>query len=140
MRKKLAVGVVAAVAVAGGGVAWAALGGFLVTPNLVQGLVVGSGSVSCQTGGVTFTVPTPTWSNTAGDYMVSTLNYSGINTTCVNLGTADLVLNITSGGTNSLANATATNMSTAAGTLNLSTAIPYDDAVSGRYVYFVKDN
>ena len=131
---------VAALGAAAGGVAYAVIGGTLAVPDLSIGLVTGQGSNSCQTTAITFTVPSPTWSNVVGDYVVSSIDYSGITTPCVNLGTADLTLNITaSGGTNSLTNATALNMSNASGTLILSTAITYSDATTGRYNWTVKN-
>lgn len=140
MKRSIIVGaVIGTVAVAGAGVAWAVLSGVVVVPDAIQGIATGGGANSCQTGAVTFTVPDPTWSNSAGDYTVSTIGYSGINTQCVNLGTADLILNITDGSPTSLANATATNMSSSSGTLTLSTPIPFDDATTGTYRYLVKD-
>ena len=140
MKKTLAIGLTTVAVVAAGGVAWAALGGFVSVPDVVQGVATGGGGGSCQVTSVTFTVPTPTWDNTMGDYAVTTIGYSGITTQCVNLGTADLVLNLTNGGTQSLATATASNMSSASGTLTLSTAVSFDDASSGTYNYLVKDN
>ena len=140
MRKTLAVGLTAGVALAAGGVAWAVLGGFVAVPDVVQGIATGGGSGSCQGNAVTFTVPDPTWDNSMGDYAVTQVAYSGISTQCVNLGTADLVLNLTNGSTQSIATATASNMSAATGTLTLSTAVSFDDATSGTYNYLVKDN
>ncbi len=140
MRTKLVIGLTVGGLVAATGVAWAVLGGVLITPDAVQGIVTGGGSGSCQNSGVTFTVPDPTWSNTDGDYVVASIGYSGIATACVSLGTADLVLNITDGSPTSIATATASNLSSANGTLTLSTAISFDEATTGQYRYLVKDN
>lgn len=81
------------------------------------------------------------WDNTIGDYAVSNIAYSGITTTCQNLGTADLVLNLTipPSGT-SIANATATNMSAGSGALILNNSISYADAANADYNFFVRDN
>lgn len=139
MKKKLVAAVAGFGVVATAGAAWAFLGGQVVVPDGIQGLVQGSGPVSCQTGGVTFTVPDPVWNSSAQDYVVSTIGYSGITTACVNLGTADLLLNVTSGGA-TVTSAQATNMSSASGTLTLTTPLDFDTATSGQYNYFVRDN
>ena len=140
MKKKLVGALVAGGTLVTASTAWALLSGVLVTPDVVQGLINGGGSGSCQTGGITFTVPEPTWSNTDGDYMISAIAYSQIAAACVTLGTADLVLNITDGSTNSIANATATDMGNTSGNLTLSNSITFDEATTGQYFYLVKDN
>lgn len=143
MRKGVVFGISAAGAALLAGAAFAVVSGFVVTPDIDTGSVSGSGgSNSCQAGsGVTFTVPNPTWSDTLGDYAVSTINYSGITSTCTGLGTADLTLNITiPPATSSIANATASNISSATGSLTLSTPITYSDAANGDYNFIVKDN
>lgn len=140
MKKKIIVTAAVGGTLAISGIAWATLSGVLVTPDVVQGLINGGGSGSCQTGGITFTVPEPTWSNSDGDYMVSDIAYSQIAAACVTLGTADLVLNITDGSTNSIANATASDMGNTSGNLTLSNSITFDEAVTGQYFYLVKDN
>lgn len=141
MKRLLIAGLTAVGVVAAGGVAWAMLGGTIVLPDISQGFAQGGGGGGCQTSSVTFTVPDPTWSNTAGDWMVSTIGYSGISTVCVNLGTADLQLTLTADNQqNAAATATATNMGSSSGTLTLSSAVPFDTATSGDYYYLVKDN
>lgn len=140
MKRAAVAGLTAAGVLAAGGVAWAVLGGSLLVPDAVQGVIQGGGSGSCQTGGLTFTIPSPTWDNQMGDYAITTVAYSGVSTQCVNLGTADLIVNLVNGGTNSIATATASNMSSATGTLTLNNAVSFDDATSGTWNYLVKDN
>jgi len=139
MKKKVLAGVLTVGIVAVAGVAFAALGGILNVPNAVQGLVAGSGSASCQTNAVTFTVPDPTFSNSAGTYQISTLDYSGITQACQTLETADLDVRLWSNGT-TLASGTALNMTTGSGTITLSNAVEFDAAANAQYIYLVTDN
>lgn len=139
MKTKLIGALIASGIVLTASTAWALLSGVLVTPDVMQGLINGTGSGGCQTGGVTFEVPDPVWDNTLGDYMITSIGYDQIATACVSLGTADLVLNITDGGPSSITTATATNMQSSSGTLTLSNPISFDDATTGQYSYIVKD-
>lgn len=139
--KRVAIGAAIVVLVIGvAGVAWALLGGSVTSPDISIGRATGTGSTSCQTQAVNFDVPPPTWDSTLGDYAVTTVDYAGIESACVSLTTADLLLTITpSGGSTVLATASATDMSASSGTLTLSTAISFDDASTGSYEYLVKD-
>jgi len=139
MRKRVITGLATVGIVATAGVAFAALGGILNVPNLVQGLVVGGGTTSCQTNAVTFTVPEPTFDNTLGKYQISTLGYSGITTTCQNLETADLDVRLWRNGA-TLASGSASNMTSGSGTITLSNSVDFDDAVNAQFIYLVKDN
>ena len=141
MRKAAVGGIVVVGFVAGAGVAWAALGGILNVPDVLSGVAAGPGAVSCQSGStVTFDVPTPTWDNVTGEYSVSTLDYSGITNTCVTLGTADLLVNVTLQGSNSsVANAQSLNMGSASGTLVLSSSVAYDDLIVGDINFLVRN-
>jgi hypothetical protein len=139
MKKRIIAGVTTVGIVGAAGVAFAALGGFLNVPDAVQGLVSGNGAASCQTNGVTFTVPDPTWNNTLGTYEVSTLGYSGISTTCQNLGTADLDVRVWNGSV-TLASGVVSNMVSGSGVISLSNPVEFDAAVNANYIYLVKDN
>lgn len=139
MKKKLVTGLVAVGVVGSAGIAYATIGGFLNLPGIVQGIATGNGSNSCQTGPVTFTVPDPTWSNSASDYIVSSLDYSGISTPCVTLATADLEVQVLAAG-QSVASATASNMQASTGTLTLSSPVPYGQMQAATVNYLVKDN
>lgn len=137
-RKALIVGI------AGGsillaGAAWAAIGGFVQVPDAVTGLANGNGSASCQTSPITFDVPEPTFDTNTNRYVVSTVGYSGINTTCTILQTADLVVTITNGSSTVYATATASNMTSTNGTLNLSSDIEFEDAASADYNFLVRN-
>jgi len=138
MRKKVIAGVATVGIVGTAGMAFAALGGILNVPDVVQGLVSGGGASSCQTNAVTFTVPDPTFDNTLGKYQISTLGYSGITTTCQNLGTADLDVQLWDGTT--LSSGSAVDMTSSSGTITLSNSVDFDDAVNADYIYLVKDN
>lgn len=137
MKRTAAVAVPIAL-VAAGGVAWAALGGVVYLPDVVQGLATPNGGNSCQTSALSFTVPTPTWDATLGDYAVTTLDYSGVSQICQNQGTADLQVRLVNAN-NTLATATALNLQTNGGTLTLSQAVTYDAATSADYVYLVSN-
>jgi hypothetical protein len=140
MRKRVIAGVATVGIVGAGAVAWAALGGIVNVPDVVQGIAQGGGASSCQTTAVTFDVPEPTWNNSLGTYAVSTIGFSGITSACVTLGTADLLLTLTNNnGQTIYATATASNMSATSGTLNLSQPVPFDLATSGSFNYLVRN-
>ena len=143
--KRRTIGIATAVVALGAastGVAWAILGGTVTAADIAQGVASGGGSNSCQTGGLTFTVPSPTWSNSDGTYNVSTIDYSGLSAACVTLGTADIVLNLTASGQAgpSIASGTVTNATATTGTITLSTALSYDSAQSATYRYLVEND
>ena len=141
VKKLVVIPAVAVGDLAAGGIAWATLGGAITGTDVITGIATGTGSNSCQTGGLTFDVPSPTWNNSAGDYVVSTVDYSGIATACVNLGTADLIITVTANGsTQSIATATASNLSSATGTLSLSTPVSFDEITNGRIYYLVENS
>lgn len=139
-RKKLTAALATVGVLAVGGVAFAALSGLVVVPDVITGLAQGPGAVSCQGSSVTFTVPDPTWNPSLGEYAVTTIDYSNIATTCVNLGTADLVLTITPANTSTvLALGTATDMGASAGSITLSQALPFDTAAGADFQYLVRN-
>jgi hypothetical protein len=138
-RKKLIVPLVVVGTVTAVGVAFAAIGGFVQVPDAITGLATGGGSSSCQTTSITFTVPEPTFDATVNQYTVSTIDYSGISPACVTLGTADLIVTITNGGSTVYATATASNMNASFGTLNLSSDIEFEDATSASYNFLVRN-
>lgn len=135
MKKWIAAAVPVGV-VAAGGIAWAALGGVVYLPDVVQGIATSNSPNSCQNSALSFTVPTPTWSNSLQDYAVTTVDYSGVTTQCQNLATADLELRVVVNNS-TMATASAANLTTATGTLTLSQAITYDAATSADFVYLV---
>ena len=138
MKKWIATAVPVAV-IASGGIAWAILSGTVVLPDVSQGVASTVGGGSCQGAtSVNFTVPTPTWDNAGAEYVVSTLNYSNISTPCVNLGTADLQVYVTANGA-TIGSATASNLSSATGTLTLSQPIAYADITTASYSYLVSE-
>lgn len=141
VSRGIVAGLVAFAVAVTAGIAYALITANVVTPSLDVGAGQGTGGTSCQTGSaITFTWPTPTWSNVEGDYLVSTLEYSNITSACVTLGTADMTVNIVaSGGTTSVANATASNMGAATGTLNLSTPLTFDVATNAAIKFYVKN-
>jgi hypothetical protein len=139
-RKKIVAGVIVVGVVATAGVAFAAIAGFVQVPDAVTGLAAGGGSASCQTTPITFEVPEPTFDTSVNQYTVSTIDYSGISSTCVTLGTADLVVTITDGSTTVYATATASNMALSTGTLTLSQGIEFEAAASASYNFLVRDN
>jgi ethanolamine utilization protein EutP (predicted NTPase) len=136
-RKKVIIPIAVVGIAATATAAFAALGGFLNVPSAIQGLVAGGGAASCQTTAVTFTVPDPSYVN--GEYVISTIGYSGISSACVDLGTADLNLNIWDG-TSTLASGDAINMTSTSGVITLSSAVDFDESVNATYIYLVKDN
>lgn len=140
MRKRIIGGVVAVGIVASAGVAWAVLGGTVTAPDVITGLANGGGSNSCQSGGLTFTLPSPTWDNSTGGYVISSVSFSGLSTACVNLGTADVVLNLTTGNSStSIATGTALNAQASSGTINLGTPLDFDIANNANYHYLVRN-
>mgnify|MGYP000597852771 CR=1 FL=1 len=136
MRKRTALVAVPVALLAAGGVAWAALGGVVYLPDVVQGIATGNGGNSCQTSALSFTVPTPTWSNSLQDYAVSTVDYSGVTQICQNQATADLELRLVVNNS-TVATASAANLQTVGGTLTLSQEVTYDAATSADFVYLV---
>jgi hypothetical protein len=142
MKKLIVIPAVGVGILAAGGVAWAILGGTVTAADIAQGIASGGGSNSCQTGGLSFTVPAPTWSDSDGNYMVSTIDYSNLSSACVNLGTADIVLNLTASGNSgpSIASGTETDAQASTGTINLSTPLSYDAAQSATYRYLVENS
>lgn len=143
MKRKTIIGGIVTVGVLGTTtVAWAFITGILNVPNTVQGLVQGGGAVSCQSGSaVVFDVPEPTWNNSIGSYTVSTLDYSNITTSCVNLGTADLIVNITTSGSNSsIAAGQANNLGSATGTIVLSQPVEFDVITTANINFLVQND
>ena len=141
MNKKK-VGIISAVgitAVAGAGVAFAAIAGFVQVPDAVTGFANGGGSNSCQTTAVTFVVPEPTFDSSVNQYTVSTIDYTGISATCISLGTADLLLTVTNGSSLVYATASATNMNSGGGTLTLSANIEFEAATSADYNFLIRN-
>jgi hypothetical protein len=139
-RKKIVAGVVVVGLVASAGVAFAAIAGFVQVPDAVTGFANGTGSTSCQTTAITFEVPEPTFDTSVNQYTVSTIDYSGISSTCVTLGTADLVVTVTNGSSTVYATATASNMTLSTGTLTLSQDIEFEDSASASYNFLVRNN
>lgn len=130
--------VVGSVAVAG--VAWAALTATITVPAISTGFGTAPGSSSCQTAPVTFEVPSPTWSPQLGDYAVSSIAFGSITSTCVNIGTADLILTVTMPNSNAqIATGTASNLSSSSGTITLSNAIPFELASEADYYFLVRN-
>lgn len=139
-RKKLTAALATVGVLAVGGVAFAALSGLVVVPDVITGEATGPGATSCQNSGVTFTVPSPTWNPTQGAYAVTSIDYSGISSICVNLGTADMVLTITPPNASTvLASGTATNMGAATGSITLNQPLPFDTAAGASYEYLVRN-
>lgn len=138
-KKTIFGGVIVTGLVASMGVAWATLSGILVVPDAISGAVQGNGASSCQTAAVTFTVPDPTFSVSSQDYVVSTIDYSGISTSCVQLGSADLLLNLTLGNSG-LTSGQISNLTASSGTINLEAEVPFSDVTSARFNYLVRDN
>ena len=140
-RKRAVVGTLVTVSVvAMAGAAWAYITSTASAPGFNTGAATTSTVASCQAGAIAFTWPSPTWSDTAGDYMVTTLDYSGIDAACVTLATADLQVNVSlTGSTTSASNATALNMSAATGTLTLSTPLAFNDVSTSDVNFYVKN-
>lgn len=140
MKRKLAVGVAGGLVLGVAGAAAAAvLSGSIIVPDVVDGLIQGPGSSSCQSNGLTFTMPDPTWDNGVGDWAISTLDYSGVTNVCVNLATADLQLKIVDGNS-VLASASATNMGATSGTLNLSQPVAFSLAANADFRWIVSNS
>lgn len=139
MRKVAIVGLTAAAAVAGATVAWAVFTANIVVPAINTGQGTGVQPSSCQTSQITFTVPDPTFSASAGEYQITTLDYSGIDTACINLGTADLNVNMVNGST-LLADGTASNMGAASGSITLSAPVEFDMAAQADYRFMVSNS
>ena len=137
MKKLIAIPAVGMGVLAAGGIAWAALGGFVNVPDVIQGAATGQGASSCQTSALTFTLPEPTWDAATTDYVVTSISYSGISTPCVNLATVDLELRIVSG-SQTLATATEANLSSSSGSMSLTPAVSFDTAANAEFVYLVK--
>lgn len=142
MKKLIVIPAVGVGVLAAGGIAWAVLGGTVTAADIAQGVASGGGSNSCQTGGLVFTVPAPTWSNTDGDYMVSTIDYANLSSACVTLATADIVLNLTASGNSgpSISSGTETDAQASTGTITLTTPLTYDAAQSATYRYLVENS
>lgn len=139
MRKKIIGGVVVVGLIASAGVAWAAITGIVNVPDVVQGIGSGGGASSCQTSAVVFDVPEPTWNNTVDDWAVTSIDFSGITTACVNLGTADLLVTITDGGGTVLADGQSLNMGASSGSIGLSAPVPFDMAANADYNFIVRN-
>lgn len=142
MKKKLVTVAVAVGAVSAAGVAWAALSGIIYTPSVVQFIATAGTPANCQSGStVELTIPEPTWDNTLGDYAVASIDYANITSGCVSLGTADLILNITTGGSpTSIANGSVLNLSSTSGTIVLNNPLPFDTASNGEFNYIVRNS
>ena len=140
MKRKLVAVAIVVPTVAVAGVAWALIGGIINVPAIAQGFIPGSGAQGCQTSGVTFDIPDPTWDNTAGTYVVTTVDYSGITANCVSLGTADLNLTLTGGANpNPIATGNASNMGATSGTLTLDNPVEFDLIATANFNFIVKD-
>lgn len=138
-RKRIIIPLTIVGAAAAGGVAWAILSGTVIVPDSVAGVATGGGSNACQTSGVTFTLPDPAWSNTEGAYVISQINFSGVEQTCAVLGTAVLDLNITDANSStSISDGTATGIGTT-GNITISPAIRFDIAAEADYYYLVSN-
>lgn len=140
-KKRAIVGTVVAVSlVATAGAAWAYIASTATAPGFNTGAANTSTTATCQTGAIAFEWPSPTWSDGTGNYMVSTLDYSGIDAACITLATADLQVNVSlAGSTVSASNATASNMSAATGTLTLSTPLAFNDVSTSKVNFYVKN-
>jgi hypothetical protein len=138
-RRTIAVGAAVSGVVVCAGVAYAALSGTVVVPGVAVGAAAGGGSTSCQTVGVTFEIPDPSWDVSLSEYAVADIDYSGVQASCVTLGTADLVLTLTSGGS-VLASGSALNMTQASGTINLNQAVSFDDASTATFNFIVRNS
>jgi hypothetical protein len=140
-KRTAVTGIVVVSVLATAGAAWAFVSATISSPTLDTGSITGNASATCQTGtSIAFAWPAPVWSDTTGDYSVTTLDYSNITAACVTLATADLQVNIALNGTTvSVANATAANMSATSGTLNLSTPMEFSDAQTSVVSFFVKN-
>ena len=138
MKKRTIIGgVVATALVASIGVAWAAVLGVLNIPDVVTGSVQGTGAASCQVDPVEFTIPEPTFSVSALDYVVDKIEYSGINTACIQAGNTDLLLQLTQGYSN-LVSGSVEDMTSDTGFINLAAAVPYSDVVTAKFNYLVR--
>lgn len=141
MKKKLITGITFIAVLGSAGIAWAFINGTVTVPDVVAGLASGGGANSCQTNPITFILPDPTWDQTMGEYTVNAIGYSGIDTACINLGTADLTLTITaSGQTVALSTGTATDIGTSAGTISIVQAVPFDVAANSDYNFLVSNS
>jgi hypothetical protein len=138
MKKKIIGGIVAIGLIVSAGIAWAAIVGFVNVPDVVQGIASGTGSTSCQLTAITFDIPEPEWNVSLADYGVSTVDYGGISQTCQNLGTADLLLTVTDNN-NVIATGSALNMSSASGTITLSSPVIFDTAANADYNFLVRN-
>lgn len=141
MKKKIIAPLVAVGVLCAAGIAWAVLSATVNVPDIAIGSGTGGGSSSCQTSSPTFDVPTPTWDSTLGQYAVQSIDYSGIDSGCVGLGTADLVLTVTPANNNTvLATGTATDMSASSGSITLSSKISFDAAANAQYQFLVRNS
>jgi hypothetical protein len=124
--------------VAVGGVAWAVISGIVATPNVVTGLVNGLGEQSCQTTGLTFTVPEPDYNATTGEYTVSTIGVSNVDLACVDDATVAVDLNLYDvTGQETIAFGGVSGASVTAFTITLSDPVRYDIATQASYRYLV---
>lgn len=140
-RKRYVIPLTIAGVAAASGVAWAMLTATITVPDIAVGEGLGGGSASCQTSSPTFEVPAPAWDATLGDYAIDSINYSGIDSSCVTLATADLILTITPGNSNTvLATGSDLNMASSSGTINLSQDIPFDIASNARFAFYVRNS
>lgn len=137
MKKKLIAPIALLATVGAAGAAFALLGGFVNVPNAVEGLAQGPGTSGCQTSSVNFEIPDPVWDASTTSWVVLSVDYAGITTACVNLGTADHDLRIVNGNT-TLASATATNMGATSGTMTLTPVVDFDALANADFVYLVK--
>lgn len=137
MKKKLIIPLATIGVLAAGGIAWAALGGFVNVPDAIQGLATSGGPSSCQTNPITFTVPEPTWNPANANYEIPTIGFSGIDPLCVNNATTDLELQLVDGA-QTVASATEANLTASTGTLTLTPAVPFDSINGLSFVYLVK--
>ena len=142
MKKRVIAGVATVGIVATAGVAWAVIQANLVIPGISQGVAQGGNPADCMGGqAVTLTVPDPVWSDAIGDYAVSTIDFSGITTSCVNLGTADIVLNMTDGASPaSIASGFSNNLSATSGTITLDNTLTFNEAANAEFNYIVRNN
>ena len=136
MKKRTALVAAPVLALAAGGVAWAALGGVVYLPDVAQGIATSNSPNSCQGSALAFTVPTPTWDNQLQDYAVTTVDFTGVSQICQNLATADLEVRLVVNNS-TVATASQANLQTVGGTLTLSQAVTYDAATTADFVYLV---
>lgn len=136
MKRKILIGsLIGGGVVITAGAAFALLGGIVALPDIAQGLAGGTAN-ACQTNAVNFVVNDPAWDSTAMSWLVTSVDYANIDTACTNLTTADLELRITDNA-GTLATATATNMTTAGGTMTITPPLDFDTINGANFQYLV---